>query len=363
MEAVTSGNGGLLPPPLWGRVGRGVVVVSRTCIRQLLPPPPTPPHKGRVSHMDLRRLLQFTEMDSEVDSPSTGGWRDSRRLFDGCRTPGRTTHAGCWRFCSLLLRRHCVRRGPLGMATFGQSKEGLLRLVLQLQHGVPSHDTFRRVFRLLDPQAFEAAFRRFMAGFAKANGLNCAVWWRWMAKPCAVPSSVAGKAPRCTWSTSGQRRRECAWLSAKLPAATRQRGRGSPGPAGPRRLYRYRGCTALPSRLCLHGARAGADYVLALRRTRASCSLRPLGAMRAAEPAALPNGANPPLTIAASGGARPSCAIPLSPRSRVPRRRCAGPHHLAPPRARCLCGASPVRYFLLSKYIPAKQLLRIVRSH
>ena len=29
-----------------------------------------------------------------------------------------------------------------------------------------------RVFRLLDPQAFEAAFRRFMAGFAKANGLE-----------------------------------------------------------------------------------------------------------------------------------------------------------------------------------------------
>ena len=66
----------------------------------------------------------------------------------------------------------CGAEGPSDMATFGQSKEGLLRLVLQLQHGVPSHDTFSRVFRLLDPQAFEAAFRRFMAGFAKANGLE-----------------------------------------------------------------------------------------------------------------------------------------------------------------------------------------------
>ena len=99
------------------------------------------------------------------------------------------------------------------------------------------------------------------------------------------------------------------------------------------------------------------------RRTRASCSLRPLGAMRAAEPAALPNGANPPLTIAASGGAPPSCAIPLSPRSRSSPASCAGPHHLAPPRAPCLCGASPGALLLLSKYIPAKQLLRIVRSH
>jgi predicted transposase YbfD/YdcC len=58
------------------------------------------------------------------------------------------------------------------MEEFGLSKEGLLRLVLRLEHGVPSHDTFSRVFRLLNPLAFEAAFRRFMAAFAKANGLT-----------------------------------------------------------------------------------------------------------------------------------------------------------------------------------------------
>lgn len=58
------------------------------------------------------------------------------------------------------------------MEEFGHSKEGLLRLVLRLEHGIPSHDTFSRVFRLLKPRAFEAAFRRFMAAFAKANGLN-----------------------------------------------------------------------------------------------------------------------------------------------------------------------------------------------
>jgi predicted transposase YbfD/YdcC len=58
------------------------------------------------------------------------------------------------------------------MEEFGHSKEGLLRLVLRLEHGIPSHDTFSRVFRLLNPRAFEAAFRRFMVAFAKANGLN-----------------------------------------------------------------------------------------------------------------------------------------------------------------------------------------------
>src|SRR5258708_36440240 len=58
------------------------------------------------------------------------------------------------------------------MAEFGQAKEGLLRLLLRLEHGIPSHDTFSRVFRLLKPDAIEAAFRRFMAAFAKTNRLD-----------------------------------------------------------------------------------------------------------------------------------------------------------------------------------------------
>jgi predicted transposase YbfD/YdcC len=58
------------------------------------------------------------------------------------------------------------------IAEFGQSKEEVLRLFLRLEHGVPSHDTFSRVFRLLEPQAFERAFRQFMAAFAKTNGLK-----------------------------------------------------------------------------------------------------------------------------------------------------------------------------------------------
>jgi predicted transposase YbfD/YdcC len=60
----------------------------------------------------------------------------------------------------------CGAEGCADMADFGRAKEALLRQVLRLEHGIPSHDTFSRVFRLLDPTAFEAAFRRFMAGFA-----------------------------------------------------------------------------------------------------------------------------------------------------------------------------------------------------
>jgi predicted transposase YbfD/YdcC len=43
-----------------------------------------------------------------------------------------------------------------------------LRGFLKLENGVPSHDTFSRLFRLLDPAQFGAAFQRFMARFSKS---------------------------------------------------------------------------------------------------------------------------------------------------------------------------------------------------
>jgi predicted transposase YbfD/YdcC len=58
------------------------------------------------------------------------------------------------------------------MAQFGRSRQALLGTLLTLEHGVPSHDTFSRVFRLLDPEAFEKSFRRFMKAFGKAAKLK-----------------------------------------------------------------------------------------------------------------------------------------------------------------------------------------------
>lgn len=45
-----------------------------------------------------------------------------------------------------------------GIEEYGHAKESWLRGFLELAHGIPSHDTFGRVFRWLDPQAFEACF-------------------------------------------------------------------------------------------------------------------------------------------------------------------------------------------------------------
>jgi predicted transposase YbfD/YdcC len=61
----------------------------------------------------------------------------------------------------------CGAESCADMAEFGCAKQGLLRELLRLDHGVPSHDTFSRVFRLLDPKAFDPVFRHFMTEFAK----------------------------------------------------------------------------------------------------------------------------------------------------------------------------------------------------
>lgn len=43
---------------------------------------------------------------------------------------------------------------------YGRSKQAWLKTFLALPNGIPSHDTFRRVFMLIDPDAFESCFVR-----------------------------------------------------------------------------------------------------------------------------------------------------------------------------------------------------------
>jgi predicted transposase YbfD/YdcC len=44
------------------------------------------------------------------------------------------------------------------IALYGRCKHAWLKRFLALPNGIPSHDTFRRVFMLLDPEAFERSF-------------------------------------------------------------------------------------------------------------------------------------------------------------------------------------------------------------
>jgi predicted transposase YbfD/YdcC len=65
--------------------------------------------------------------------------------------------------CTML----CGGEDCSDMEAFGRAKEPYLRQFLRMKHGAPSHDTFSRVFRLLDPEPFQACFTRFMQRFAE----------------------------------------------------------------------------------------------------------------------------------------------------------------------------------------------------
>jgi predicted transposase YbfD/YdcC len=48
---------------------------------------------------------------------------------------------------------------------FGKGREELLRQFLELPHGIPSHDTFSNVLRVLDAKGLELVLRKFSKGF------------------------------------------------------------------------------------------------------------------------------------------------------------------------------------------------------
>jgi predicted transposase YbfD/YdcC len=52
------------------------------------------------------------------------------------------------------------------IALYGRSKQAWLATFLALPNGIPSHDTFRRVFMLIDPDAFEGCFTRWVQSWA-----------------------------------------------------------------------------------------------------------------------------------------------------------------------------------------------------
>lgn len=56
----------------------------------------------------------------------------------------------------------CGAESCVDFADFAADREPLFRSFLKLSNGLPSHDTFSRLFRLIDPKAFGTAFSRFL---------------------------------------------------------------------------------------------------------------------------------------------------------------------------------------------------------
>lgn len=65
----------------------------------------------------------------------------------------------------------CGAEGWTEIEEFGRAKQAWLKQFLELPNGIPSHDTFRRVFMLLKPQAFQESFLNWVkAVFEVAGG-------------------------------------------------------------------------------------------------------------------------------------------------------------------------------------------------
>jgi predicted transposase YbfD/YdcC len=70
--------------------------------------------------------------------------------------------------CAVL----CGADSWLDIADYAESKFDWLKTFLTLPGGVPSHDTFRRVFCLLDPLAFQKCFFTWMTALMNRHGLT-----------------------------------------------------------------------------------------------------------------------------------------------------------------------------------------------
>ena len=61
----------------------------------------------------------------------------------------------------------CGADGWVAVEQFGRAKEQWFRSFLDLAHGIPSHDTFGRVFAALDTQAFAECFAKWILAISE----------------------------------------------------------------------------------------------------------------------------------------------------------------------------------------------------
>ena len=163
-----------------------------------------------------------------------------------------------------LLATLCGATTCCDIALFGRAKEALLRTILVLEHGIPSHDTFSRVFRILDPDSFEKVFRRFTKAFATTTKIKGVV-------------ALDGKALRRAYER-GQSHMPpvmvTAWSAMTRMALANVLAPGNNEAAGALHLIellQLKGCVVTADALHCHRGMAkavverGGDYVLAVK--------------------------------------------------------------------------------------------------
>jgi predicted transposase YbfD/YdcC len=256
----------------------------------------------------------------------------------------------------------CGAESCADMADFGMAKEDLLAEVLQLEHGIPSHDTFSRVFRLLEPEAFEAAFARFMAEFARSNRLKGVV-------------AIDGKAIRGAFAKGAKAtplHLVNVWAAEQRLALAQRLAPGRNEVAGALeavKLLSLKGCVVTVDALHCHRAMARAildakgEYVLALKDNQGKL-LRAVERCFAASGQADSLGAE---MQSSHGRSEQRTATVIADAALAKTHDFPGIRALARVEALRRIEGQPdetrTRYFLLSQAFAADRLLHIVRTH
>ncbi|HEY8697948.1 MAG TPA: ISAs1 family transposase [Rhizomicrobium sp.] len=254
----------------------------------------------------------------------------------------------------------CGATSCVDMEDFGLAKEGLLRRFLALKHGIPSHDTFSAVFRMIDPKPFETLFRTFTAEFAAA------------AKPGRPKGVVAvdGKALRRAYA-AGHSHMPKAMVSLwgaqtrMTLASTLAKGGDEAGAALELiELVALKGCIVTADALHCHREMARrivaqkGDYVLAVKANQPGllADAKALIAARHAAPSAQ--------TLDGRHGRKETRQAVVAGAKDMAIKH-DFPNLKAVARIESQRGADePVeRYFLMSKAFAAEQVLSIVRAH
>jgi predicted transposase YbfD/YdcC len=261
-----------------------------------------------------------------------------------------------------LLATLCGATSCSDMALFARTKAYLPAPILTLKHGFPSHDTFSRVFRMIDPQAFEQSFQRFMKAFAKAAKIK---------RPRGVVA-LDGKALRRGYERGRSHMPPImvtAWAAQTRMALANVLAPGNNEAAGALRLIeliQLKGCVVTADALHCHRAMAkaivarGGDYVLAVKDNQPAL----LADAKAAIAAGKRKGIRPAATVeAAHGRTDKRAAVVVAVKEMAEKHDFPGLKAVARITSKRAKDKTVERYFLMSQGYSRSEVLRIVRQH
>lgn len=258
-----------------------------------------------------------------------------------------------------LLATLCGATTCCDIALFGRSKEALLRTILVLEHGIPSHDTFSRVFRILDPKSFEEVFRRFTRAFAAATRIKGVV-------------ALDGKALRRAYQSGRSHMPPVmvtAWSAKTRMALANVLAPGNNEAAGALLLIeilQLKGCVVTADALHCHREMAkaiverGGDYVLAVKNNQPGLLRDAKAAISAAER----KKAKQVITEDADHGRKETrTAVVASVKDMAEKHNFPGLKAVARITSKRGGDKTVQRYFLLTRCYRPAELLRIAREH